>query len=351
MAKWGEGDPRWIVEERPDATNVNNWHWTERNATPWSKQRLTELLTGLEVTNDKATCMVTSISKIEGEASANNRKAKLIFLYEWAINLDWHGTTDDCGISCDGEVEIPNLSDENDIDAVNILVTTKASDEAASKIKPLMENEGVKLIRKQLEKYIRELKEEFGVKAILPTKSNPTVAAAAVKPSDNANTKSYSEKSIKETFRQHCVSDTSVDVQSAPSRTRKLSLKDKFRCSAMDAYMAFVSENMVKVYTRAPCSVDGRPGGKFWLFDHMVDGVFLELEPGKKVSMNWRMKTWPEDQTSTVLLTFEQQDDGTELLLEQTGVPENHFDATEDGWRRHYFTAIKGAFGYDVMLM
>ena len=27
MAKWGEGDPRWIVEERPDGTNVNNWHW------------------------------------------------------------------------------------------------------------------------------------------------------------------------------------------------------------------------------------------------------------------------------------------------------------------------------------
>lgn len=27
MAKWGEGDPRWIVEERPDAKNVNNWHW------------------------------------------------------------------------------------------------------------------------------------------------------------------------------------------------------------------------------------------------------------------------------------------------------------------------------------
>lgn len=27
MAKWGEGDPRWLVEERPDATNPNNWHW------------------------------------------------------------------------------------------------------------------------------------------------------------------------------------------------------------------------------------------------------------------------------------------------------------------------------------
>ena len=27
MAKWGEGDPRWIVEDRTDGTNVNNWHW------------------------------------------------------------------------------------------------------------------------------------------------------------------------------------------------------------------------------------------------------------------------------------------------------------------------------------
>ena len=40
MAKWGEGDPRWIVEERPDATNVNNWHWTEKNADAWSKAKI-----------------------------------------------------------------------------------------------------------------------------------------------------------------------------------------------------------------------------------------------------------------------------------------------------------------------
>lgn len=27
MAKWDQRDPRWIVEVRPDGTNVNNWHW------------------------------------------------------------------------------------------------------------------------------------------------------------------------------------------------------------------------------------------------------------------------------------------------------------------------------------
>ena len=49
MAKWGEGDPRWIVEERPDATNVNNWHWTEKNATFWSRERFDSLFKGFQV--------------------------------------------------------------------------------------------------------------------------------------------------------------------------------------------------------------------------------------------------------------------------------------------------------------
>lgn len=53
MAKWGEGDPRWIVEERADARNVNNWHWTEKNAFPWSKDKITSLFTGFTIDSDK----------------------------------------------------------------------------------------------------------------------------------------------------------------------------------------------------------------------------------------------------------------------------------------------------------
>lgn len=98
MAEWGKGDPRWIVEERPDgrsrnssrysrmfsafplATNPNNWHWKEKNATQWSKDKLNELLVGLKVENDQFVCEVKELKKCDGEASANNRKAKLVFL-------------------------------------------------------------------------------------------------------------------------------------------------------------------------------------------------------------------------------------------------------------------------------
>ncbi|KAI7804560.1 activator of 90 kda heat shock protein ATPase-like protein 1 [Triplophysa rosa] len=89
MAKWGEGDPRWIVEERADATNVNNWHWTERDATNWSSEKLKELLMGLRVESDDGMCEITEFSKVEGEASINNRKGKLIFFYEWNLKATW----------------------------------------------------------------------------------------------------------------------------------------------------------------------------------------------------------------------------------------------------------------------
>ena len=62
------------------ATNPNNWHWKEKNATQWSKDKLNELLVGLKVENEQFTCEVKELKKCDGEASANNRKAKLVFL-------------------------------------------------------------------------------------------------------------------------------------------------------------------------------------------------------------------------------------------------------------------------------
>ena len=63
MAKWGEGDPRWLVQERSDGKNVNQWHWEEINKLPWAKKRLAELLVGFRI--DDAT--ITSVKEVSGE--------------------------------------------------------------------------------------------------------------------------------------------------------------------------------------------------------------------------------------------------------------------------------------------
>uniref|UniRef100_A0A8C8WC02 Activator of Hsp90 ATPase AHSA1-like N-terminal domain-containing protein n=1 Tax=Panthera leo TaxID=9689 RepID=A0A8C8WC02_PANLE len=91
MARWGQGDPRWIVEEREDGTNVNNWHWTERDATSLSKGKLRDLLVGIVVENETGHRVISELKQVEGEASCSSHKGKLIFFYEWNIRLSWKG--------------------------------------------------------------------------------------------------------------------------------------------------------------------------------------------------------------------------------------------------------------------
>jgi len=37
-------DPRWLVEPRTDGTNVNGWHWQDKNRFTWAKARLEQAL-------------------------------------------------------------------------------------------------------------------------------------------------------------------------------------------------------------------------------------------------------------------------------------------------------------------
>ena len=51
---------------------------------------------------------------------SSNRKAKLIFFYEWDIKLKWKAVNDEEDYDVEGKIEIPNLSEENDIDEVDV---------------------------------------------------------------------------------------------------------------------------------------------------------------------------------------------------------------------------------------
>lgn len=191
MAKWGEGDPRWIVEERPDATNVNNWHWTEKNATPWSKERITALFNNFSIKpeGNSVFCRVTKVDKIDGEATANNRKGKLIFFYEWNVVLKWEGSLEENGPSYKGKVTIPNLSEENDLDDIEITITTDESSDESERLKQFMYNIGRSQIRCQIGVYLRELREEFSKGLILPKKDDPKVSRT------HTNDRFYANKS------------------------------------------------------------------------------------------------------------------------------------------------------------
>ncbi|XP_062406979.1 activator of 90 kDa heat shock protein ATPase homolog 1a [Sardina pilchardus] len=340
MAKWGEGDPRWIVEERADATNVNNWHWTERDATGWSTDKLKELLMGVRVEGEQGVCEVTAVDTLDGEASINNRKGKLIFFYEWNIKATWTGTTKS-GIKYKGSIEVPNLSDENDMEDLDISVAL-GKDEPLTPLADLMKKDGEKKIRIALGSYITHLKSEFTQGMILPSangmpsQKQQQQTAPKVKPDKSQTGSSTSASST---------AATGVKIP-----TCKFSLKDNFRTAPEELYRVFLHPEMVRAFTHADAVVENHRGGKFRLLDGNVSGEFMDLVQDEKIVMKWRFKTWPCEHYATVTLTLKDKGDETELHLDARGVPTNEEDRTKEGWLRYYFQAIKQTFGFGAQL-
>lgn len=336
MAKWGEGDPRWIVEERADATNVNNWHWTERDATNWSSDKLKALLLGLSVENDEGKCEITEVSKCEGEASINNRKGKLIFFYEWSLKATWTGKSK-TGVKYKGSVEVPNLSDENDMEDLDISVSLN-KDEPDTPLMKLMKTKGAEKVREALGSYVGFLKTEFTQGMILPTVNGVD------KP--QSQSKANTDKT-----QISCPGSTAAPVNTGVKiPTCKFSLRDMFLTSPPELYRVFLNQEMVQAFTRASASVDGERGGKFRLLDGNVYGEFTELVPDEKIVMRWRFNNWPCEHYATISLSFVDRSSETELKVECRGVPDNEEERTKDGWKRYYFEAIKQTFGYGARL-
>lgn len=338
MAKWGEGDPRWIVEERADATNVNNWHWTEKNATNWSKNKFTELFQGFVIEDDTYTCEVTEITKAEGEAVANNRKGKLIFFYEWILKADWKGGLKDGDTKYNGKLEVLNLSEENEPHEIDIEVTVANEKKDGFKVKEFMRTKGVEELRNQIRKYINSLREEFGQGMILPAKEEkPKVPT------------SKSKNDVKAVLNKP-VTSTKNNVAGVKIPCKKITDKVEFKCEAKELFRALTEPEMVRAFTRGNAQVEPEKGGRFALFDGNVTGEFTQLKPEQKLEMKWRFKTWPAEHYSEVIMDLEQKDACTELVLTQTGVPENEVERTKTGWQQYYWESIKQTFGFGARL-
>ncbi|KAH8298391.1 hypothetical protein KR018_012639 [Drosophila ironensis] len=367
MAKWGEGDPRWIVEERPDATNVNNWHWTEKNATPWSKERLHQLFKDFKIGNLKflpksnlfpwilagqgeIECEVNAVDTCTGEATVNNRKGKLIFFYEWELVLKWSGRLlGNSKLSHKGKLTIPNLSEENELSDVEITVTIDESNDESETLKQFMYNVGRDKVRQQLGAYIRELKEEYSKNLILPKKGAEDSQQAV-----NANANAHSqEASNARNAAQKAASNTSLSSPKGSNSAvgckldvRTLSMTEEFRCRANDLYNVLTRSDMLTAFTRAPAKVDAVRGGEFALYGGTVLGKFEELVPEKKIQQSWRLKNWASGHYSNVVIELEETSSSTMMTLMQTGIPASEYDAMKTNWHRYYWHSIKQTFGF-----
>ncbi|XP_002160621.1 activator of 90 kDa heat shock protein ATPase homolog 1 isoform X1 [Hydra vulgaris] len=337
MALWGQGDPRWIVEERPDSTNVNNWHWTERDATSWSKIKLKNLFSGLAAETDEGSWKVDSTKSIEGEATINNRKGKLIYFYEWVIKLEYKGKVSGSDTNHTGTIEIPHLSDENDPSEVDVNVSATGDSKNSEKLKQIVRTTGIDLVRKLCSQYVSDMKTEYSTGMVLPTKDGVSSHVPSEKPAIKVS-ECMKGLNVKESLTKNV------------SHHVALNLQEEFQTTAEELYITLTDSQRISTFTRSPCTSNPVTGGEFSIMGGNITGTYETLVPHTKIVQKWRFKEWPQGLNSNVVIELEQKSDSTLLKLKQTGVPDYDIVRTEEGWKRHFWGPIKQVFGFGAQL-
>lgn len=123
------------------------------------------------------TCKIIEFETLTGEATAHNRKGKLIFFYEWDIVMKWEGRilNDEEATKIKGKISVPNLSEENSLEELEINITTEEYTDKSDILKKFMMEMGKPKIREQLGKYMEGLRSDYAKNLILPRKDEVQV--------------------------------------------------------------------------------------------------------------------------------------------------------------------------------
>ncbi|CAK5026905.1 unnamed protein product [Meloidogyne enterolobii] len=340
MARWGEGGNfirnlffyKFILIK----TLVGLW---KNDATQWSIQRLKDLLVNQTFENENVKIDFTQLGKIEGEASANNRKGKLIFFYEWTISIDFTAAVIDSAMVYTGTIQIENLSDEFEANEIRTSSFIKDAGPETSFLFNLLNKEVLELVRSQIGKYIVDLKKEYSQGLILPTDSArnttptsaPSKSRTVVRNSDTLN-KSASEAKV----------DIVVSFVN-------FELVESFKVAPQRLYEILTDPSLVPVWC-PDSTIDARDGGSFSMLS-AISGTFTSLIKDKQISMKWRLKSFPKDVWANIILILHDKGDSVDLQVKAEQVPEDRVEETREGFRRYYFKHIGYHFGISLQIM
>ena len=336
MAKLGERDARWIVEDRgAEGTNVHGWHWQETDCLAWTNEHFERRF------EKGVRAMAFDRVKVDGEAYVNRRKGKIICGYELEISAKFALVLEG-NETMKGRMKVPYVGDENRGEAHEVIFTVDDADDADAK------NVIDERVKKEIVELIHEW-EDLMAKGAPCMKSNDE-GRAEEEPKKEDGQQKQREQERKQ--QQQC------EYMSTPlSKTKHtIKLKETFLCRASDVCEALLDPKRVQHYTRANAS--GQVGlGKFLMFDGNVTGETIEFEMGKLIKQKWRFNSWPENHYSVVEMKFTGEDGNVVLTLVQSEVPEcdahgneNVIEVAKNGWTNLIFARIKNAFGYGAFL-
>ncbi|KAL2913625.1 Co-chaperone [Polyrhizophydium stewartii] len=315
--------------------NVNNWHWVGKNCLPWAKEYF-NVLKGVSAADGDTTVTVSEVSSVTGDVDLNQRKGKIITIYDLALTLAWTGT-DGAGNKLSGQAVIPEFMHDTDLDDLTVTITAEDETNETHAIKEVARKKLPAAIRKHFGSFTKDLLEAHSKDVYIAPEDmtgHPVLQSYNPKPPVAASALSAGAKSAGQML----------------GSLAKITQRVEFVASPEDIYITLLDAQRASAWTRSKAEIVKEVGAPFRFFDGNVSGTITKLVENKRIEMKWRLRSWPEGHYSDVVIELEKGDGETILKLTQEGVPVGQKDTTEGNWKSYYWNAIKATFGFGSLL-
>lgn len=71
--------------------NPNNWHWVNKDVSPWARSYLDEALTKVQAEDAEVKAKIDKIQSMDGDVDVSQRKGKVITIFDVKLVLQYSG--------------------------------------------------------------------------------------------------------------------------------------------------------------------------------------------------------------------------------------------------------------------
>jgi len=370
MAKIGEGDERWIVNDLGiTGRNVGRWHWADEDVLHWCKDELKKRLKGIECySKGNMRFVTTQVNQVDGEASIMNRKRKLIAIYELKVEIGWKAylllgepteLTEEDSEKCivaKGLIKLPYLSEENGEDddfEINVDLDSSCKKQEHKLLRETFRTEGLGVLKSHIKEFLKVLRNGayVGEKYKLWEEEEKEIVKKVSSSNDLAEAEASS--SVNKNVTEGLLGVGGGHVEQDQKRKVEIKITEKFKGAPLSKiFEMFTEPSAISQYTQSRAEIEKKVGGKFSLFSGKISGEFVEFVPNSKIVQKWRFDDWPDNVYSKLTINFEDLGGGeTNVKLHQVDIPykdkNGYFvkEKVQKGWDENFFRRIKMMLG------
>jgi len=113
----------------------------------------------------------------------------------------------------------------------------------------------------------------------------------------------------------------------------------KIKAPVEEVWKALVDPEVISKWGGGPAKMDDKLGTKFKLWGGDIHGKNIKVEENKELRQEWYNGSW--NKPSAVTFSLKETNEGTELHLLHTEVPDEEEKEIAGGWESYYLGPLK----------